>query len=224
MSELALETLLEATMFGSGKSLSVKDLSEALGYEEEEIAEALTSLQSTLKRRRGGALRIVEIGGKWAMEVRSDVADHLPKETKTEMPKKLLKAAALIAYHQPMPQSRLVDLLGQKAYDYVRELSQYGMIMRRRDGNTRRLTTTRRFSEAFGCPHTDLRKSENGLENKSLMQGYSMIWTQKHSRMLARMDWFKPHCLLKRNDYFLNSSRISATLVCVFGPSSVMIR
>ena len=158
MSEIALETLLEATLFGSGKSLAVKDLSEALGYEEEEITEALVSLQGTLKRRRGGALRIVEIGGKWAIEVRSDVADHLPKETKTEMPKKLLKAAALIAYHQPMPQSRLVELLGQKAYDYVRELSQYGMIMRRRDGNTRRLTTTRRFSEAFGCPHTDLRK------------------------------------------------------------------
>ncbi len=158
MSEIALETLLEATLFGSGKSLSVKDLSEALGYEEDEISEALESLQGTLKRRRGGALRIVEIGGKWAMEVRSDVADHLPKETKTEMPKKLLKAAALIAYHQPMPQSRLVELLGQKAYDYVRELSQHGMIMRRRDGNTRRLTTTRRFSESFGCPHTDLRK------------------------------------------------------------------
>lgn len=158
VSELALETLLEATLFGSGKSLSVKDLSESLGYEEDEITEALTSLQGTIKRRRGGALRIVEIGGKWAMEVRSNVAEHLPKETKTEMPKKLLKAAALIAYHQPMPQSRLVELLGQKAYDYVRELSQHGMIMRRRDGNTRRLTTTRRFSEAFGCPHTDLRK------------------------------------------------------------------
>jgi segregation and condensation protein B len=158
MSELELETLLEAILFGSGKSLSVKELSESLGYDEEEVSEALTSLQGTLKRRRGGALRIVEIGGKWAMEVRPNVADHLPKETKTEMPKKLLKAAALIAYHQPMPQSRLVELLGQKAYDYVRELSQYGMIMRRRDGNTRRLTTTRRFSEAFGCPHTDLRK------------------------------------------------------------------
>ena len=158
VSELALETLLEATLFGSGKSLSVKDLSESLGYEEDEISEALTSLQGTIKRRRGGALRIVEIGGKWAMEVRSNVAEHLPKETKTEMPKKLLKAAALIAYLQPMPQSRLVKLLGQKAYDYVRDLSQHGMIMRRRDGNTRRLTTTRRFSEAFGCPHTDLRK------------------------------------------------------------------
>jgi len=57
-----------------------------------------------------------------------------------------------------MAQSRLIELLGQKAYDYVRELAQYGMIDRRKDGNTRRLTTTRRFSEAFGCPYTDRKK------------------------------------------------------------------
>ena len=81
-----------------------------------------------------------------------------PRETKTEIPQKLLKAAALIAYHQPMAQSRLVELLGQKAYDYVRELAQLGMVDRRKDGNTRRLITTRRFSEAFGCPYTERKK------------------------------------------------------------------
>ena len=111
-----------------------------------------------MKRRRGGSLQIVEIGGKWAMEVKPGIADHLPKETKSELPPKLLKAAALIAYHQPMPQSRLVELLGQRAYDHIRELAQSGLIARRRDGNTRRLTTTRRFSEVFGCPHTDRKK------------------------------------------------------------------
>jgi hypothetical protein len=37
-------------------------------------------------------------------------------------------------------------------------LAQRGMVQRRRDGNTRRLSTTRRFSEAFGCPHTDRKK------------------------------------------------------------------
>ena len=57
-----------------------------------------------------------------------------------------------------MPQSRLVELLGQRAYDHIRELAQAGLIGRRRDGNTRRLTTTRRFSEMFGCPHTDRKK------------------------------------------------------------------
>lgn len=158
MSEIPLETLLEATLFSAGRSLSVQELSENLGYEEEEILESMNNLQSTIKRRRGGGLQIVEIGGKWAMEVKPGIADHLPKETKSELPPKLLKAAALIAYHQPMPQSRLVELLGQRAYDHIRELAQAGLIGRRRDGNTRRLTTTRRFSEMFGCPHTDRKK------------------------------------------------------------------
>ena len=158
MSEVPLETLLEAILFSAGRSLSVIEMSENLGYEEDEIVESIGNLQSTIKRRRGGGLQIVEIGGKWAMEVKPGIADHLPKETRSELPPKLLKAAALIAYHQPMPQSRLVELLGQRAYDHIRELAQAGLIGRRRDGNTRRLTTTRRFSEMFGCPHTDRKK------------------------------------------------------------------
>ena len=158
MSELQLDTLLEATLFGAGRSMSVTELCDSLGYDEDEMLDCLYSLRSTLKRRRGGALQIAEVGDRWAIEVKPEIAEHLPKEAKTELPKKLLKAASLIAYHQPMSQSRLVELLGQKAYDYVRELAQYGMIDRRKDGSTRRLTTTRRFSEAFGCPYTDRKK------------------------------------------------------------------
>lgn len=138
--------------------MTLSQLSASLGYDEDEMLDSLYSLRATLKRRRGGALQIAEVGDRWAIEVKPDIADHLPKEAKTEIPKKLLKAASLIAYHQPMPQSRLIEFLGQKAYDYVRELAQYGMIDRRKDGNTRRLTTTRRFSEAFGCPYTDRKK------------------------------------------------------------------
>ncbi|MFB1005405.1 MAG: SMC-Scp complex subunit ScpB [Candidatus Poseidoniaceae archaeon] len=158
MSELPLDTLLEATLFGAGRSMTVTELSAALGYDDDEMLDSLYSLRSTLKRRRGGALQVAEVGDRWAIEVNPDIANHLPRETKTEIPQKLLKAAALIAYHQPMAQSRLVELLGQKAYDYVRELAQLGMVDRRKDGNTRRLITTRRFSEAFGCPYTERKK------------------------------------------------------------------
>ena len=143
MAELPLESLIEATLFSSGKSMSVGELSEALGYDEDEMLDCLGSLQATLKRRKGGALQLAEVGDRWALEVKPAIASHLPRATKPDMPPKLLKAAALIAYHQPMPQSRLVELLGQKAYDYVRELAQHGMIDRRKDGNTRRLATTR---------------------------------------------------------------------------------
>ena len=115
MTELPIETLIEATLFSSGKSMSVAELSTVLGYDEDEMLDCLYSLQATLRRRRGGSLQLAEVGVRWALEVKPSIASHLPKETKTDMPPKLLKAAALIAYHQPMPQARLVELLGQKA-------------------------------------------------------------------------------------------------------------
>jgi chromosome segregation and condensation protein ScpB len=52
MSELPLETLIEATLFSSGKSMSVAELCSALGYDEDEMMDCLGSLQATLRRRR----------------------------------------------------------------------------------------------------------------------------------------------------------------------------
>ena len=156
--EVPLEALLEATLFGAGRSMSVDELCQSLGYDEEEMLDSLCALQATLRRRRYGALQLSEIGKMWALEVKPSITQLLPKDVKTELPPKLLKAASLIAYHQPISQSRLVELLGQKAYDYVRELAQAGMIDRRKEGATRRLTTTRRFAELFGCPETERKK------------------------------------------------------------------
>ena len=166
-----LQTLIEATLFGAGKSMSVEQLSHGLKQDSAIVSEALHGLQSSLKRRRGGALQIVEISGKWALEVKPSIADKLPKEAKTEISPRLLKAAALIAYHQPMEQSSLVKLLGEKAYGYVKELSDSGLIDRRRSGNTRRLTTTRRFSEVFGCPHTSHKKVRMWFRDRSEQLG-----------------------------------------------------
>ena len=39
MTELQLDTLLEATLFGAGKSMTVSELSESLGYDEDEMFE-----------------------------------------------------------------------------------------------------------------------------------------------------------------------------------------
>ena len=155
MKNPSIETLLEATLFGAGRSMTVEELSENLGVTSEEINDGLASLNNTLKRRRGGALHLADISGRWAIEVKPSLADFLPQIAKPVVSEALLKTLSLIAYHQPMSQSRLVELIGQKAYDHVSSLSQLGLIDKRRDGNTRRLGTTRRFSETFGCPHVD---------------------------------------------------------------------
>ncbi len=178
--EIPLETLLEATMFGAGRSMSVTELCESLGYDEEEMLDSLSALQATLRRRRYGALQLSEIGQMWALEVKPSITQMLPKDVKTDMPQKLLKAASLIAYHQPIAQSRLVDMLGPKAYDYVRELAQAGMIDRRKDGSTRRLTTTRRFAELFGCPETDKKKVRDWFREKVKSSGILDSLQEEH--------------------------------------------
>jgi chromosome segregation and condensation protein ScpB len=74
MSEVPVDTLLEATLFGAGRSMTVAELSSALGYDEDEMLDSLYSLRATLKRRRGGALQVAEVGDRWAIEVKPDIA------------------------------------------------------------------------------------------------------------------------------------------------------
>jgi segregation and condensation protein B len=150
----SLPTLLEATLFGAGRSLKQRELAEQFGVTESTVRMELLDLQQSIADRDGSAIQLTEINRYWVLEVKPQLSNHIPKIARTEIPKRLLRAAALIAYHQPMKQNWLVEMLGQVAYEHVGDLRELGLIDKRLDGNTRRLTTTRRFSEYFGCPHT----------------------------------------------------------------------
>ena len=151
----SLTTLLEATLFGAGKSLSQTDLVDQFDAKESTIRMSLLELKEQIAAREDSALQLTEINRYWVLEVKPELSDFIPRIARTEIPKRLLRAAALIAYHQPMQQSTLVEMLGQVTYEHVGDLRELGLVDKRRDGNTRRLTTTRRFSEYFGCPYTD---------------------------------------------------------------------
>ncbi|PDH27855.1 MAG: hypothetical protein CND85_00580 [Marine Group II euryarchaeote MED-G33] len=171
LSDVDLRTLLEATLFGAGRSLSVEELAESLQQTPGEIVAHLESLQHTMKRRPGGALQLTSVSGRWVMEVKPKLANHIPSSFRTEIPQRLLAAAALIAYHQPMAQSQLVEMIGQRAYDHVRDLAHLGLIDRRRDGLSRRLTTTRRFAEMFGCPFAESKKVRKWFREHAAKMG-----------------------------------------------------
>ena len=158
MSDPELPTVLEAILFGAGRSMSLEELSEMLGEPKGVIHVGLSNLRKSIDQREGGAIQLSDVSGRWILEVKPELSSFLPETFRADIPQRLLPAAALIAYHQPMAQSQLVDMLGQRAYDHVRDLSSMGLIDRRRDGLTRRLTTTRRFAEYFGCPEVEFRK------------------------------------------------------------------
>ncbi len=171
LSDVDLRTLLEATLFGAGRSLSIEELAESMQQSPGEIVANLESLQHTMKRRPGGALQLTSVSGRWVMEVKPKLANHIPSSFRTEIPQRLLASAALIAYHQPMAQSQLVEMIGQRAYEHVRDLAHLGLIDRRRDGLSRRLTTTRRFAEMFGCPFAESKKVRKWFREHAAKMG-----------------------------------------------------
>ena len=166
-----LATILEAILFGAGRSISITELSEMVGEPKGVVHVALANLKKKTDQRDGCALQLTEVSGRWIFEVRPELSKFLPETFRAEIPQRLLPAAALIAYHQPMPQSQLVDMLGQRAYDHVRDLADRGLIDRRRDGLTRRLTTTRRFAEYFGCPEVESTKVRSWFRGEAKKLG-----------------------------------------------------
>ena len=171
MSEASLSIILEAIMFTSGRSMSTDELSKIVDESSKKVNSALSELQARIKRRQDSALQLTEVSGRWIFEVRPSLSAYLPESFRPDTPQRLLPAAALIAYHQPMAQSQLVEMLGQRAYDHVRELANLGLIDRRRDGLTRRLTTTRRFAEYFGCPEVDYRAVRSWFRSEAAKAG-----------------------------------------------------
>ena len=80
MSDAPLSTVLEAILFGAGRSMSTEELAELLEKPQAEVQSALQDLQATIRRRRDSALQLSDVAGRWIFEAVSYT--HLTLPTK----------------------------------------------------------------------------------------------------------------------------------------------
>jgi segregation and condensation protein B len=145
---MSLKDQVEAALFGAGRPLTVREIIEVTEGNAEKVRRALKGLAEDYESR-GGALEVVKTGRKWSMQLREEYAVGQSLAA-TELPKDLVKTAALIAYHQPIRQAELKRMVGDKVYDHVRILREDRLIRTSPAGHTLLLSTTRRFPEYFG--------------------------------------------------------------------------
>ena len=159
--------LVEAALFTAGRPVSVDEIVEATGLDVKSAKRALKALEMEYDERGDGtALEVGQAGEKWAMQLRTRYVQHARLLAEMEIPKKLLKTLALIAFHQPLLQSELVEMVGTKAYDHVRELTEIGLVKARAEGVSKRLTSSPSFPEYFGIPATDTHEIRTFLAKK----------------------------------------------------------
>lgn len=141
--------VVEAALFSAGRALSIEEIAEETGMAKPAIRQAIDRL-AKVYQGRDTVLEVAKAGTKWAMQVRTQAADDAAKFAQMEIPAKVLKTLALIAYHQPIKQSELSDMIGSRVYDHVPELKERGLVKTRREGQTKILTVTQAFPEYFG--------------------------------------------------------------------------
>ena len=146
--------VVEAALYSAGKALAVEEIAQTTNLAPEAVRAALAALQSAYTDR-GSAIEVARIGDKWTMQIRAEYVEKAQTFAPPEIPKDLLKTAALIAYHQPVRQSDLVRMVGSKGYEHVRALTDLNLITARPVGQTLELHTSPGFPEFFGLPTTD---------------------------------------------------------------------
>ncbi len=141
--------MIEAALFASGRTLSPKELAELSGISEEKASSLAEELAHEYASRSGG-LEIRSFGEGYAMQVRSILTPQIISIAPKEIEAPLIRTLAIIAYKQPIKQSNLAEIRGNKSYAHVKELERMGLISAFRQGRTKVITTTRAFSEYFG--------------------------------------------------------------------------
>ncbi len=146
--------IVEAALFSAGRPVSAEDLAQSTGVGLAKVRDHLQELASDYAAR-SSAIEVAPVGGKWTMQIRMEFTDRARGFAPPELERDLLKTAALVAYHQPLLQSDLGDMIGSKVYEHVQTLAGLNLINKKPSGRSFELTTTRYFVEFFGLKAAD---------------------------------------------------------------------
>lgn len=143
------KTVVEAALFTAGRAISLGEISQNTGLSKRNVKLYAQELVKDYEEKDSG-IEILEFEDKYVMQVRACLADKVSKLAPKEMEAPLLRTLAMIAYNQPITQSEVARIRGNKSYGHVKELEEKGLIRAEKSGRTKMLTTTKIFADYFG--------------------------------------------------------------------------
>jgi len=153
----ALEKV-EAALFISAKFLSLQELIMLTDLNPIMLKEILSKLE---KKYSDGAIKIAHKDNLWKMDV-SEKYHYLINRLasgSSEFTKAEQETLAVIAYKQPVKQSVVIKIRGNKAYEHIHKFAGTGLLKSKKSGRTYELSLSDDFYEYFHLAKKDLNKS-----------------------------------------------------------------
>jgi len=156
---------IEAALFISARYLSVKELVELTDINPLILKELLVKLQEKYQNI-DSAIEFLNKDELWKMDIKQEYSDMINRFAtgKAEFSKAEQETLAIIAYKQPVKQSVIIKIRGNKAYDHIKHYIDVGLVKTKRAGHTLELSLTENFYEYFHVEKKANGKNEEELE------------------------------------------------------------
>ena len=161
--------LLEAILFTTTGPLTIEELQKLTRSRKDELDRLLTEMSRRYDDEAHG-VKLSDIGG-YKLVVKNEYMPNVSNLTPhADMSRGLLRVLSVIAYHEPIKQSDIVKVIGNRTYDYVHELEERGLIKVEKKSRTRILTTTPRFEEYFETKREELKKNLEEIKEEEKLE------------------------------------------------------
>jgi len=158
---------IEAIFFVSGRFLNMQDLVSLTDLNPIIIRELIEKLQEKYEGS-DSAIEIIEKNNMWKMDVKPEFSDIINRLAtgSSEFSKAEQETLAIIAFKQPIKQSVIIKIRGNKAYDHIKKFSDLQLIKRKKSGHTYEISLSDDFYDYF-----NVSDSENPLESIEKIEG-----------------------------------------------------
>jgi len=157
------EEKVEAALFIAGRFLNLQELIMLTDVNPIMLKDILNKLE---RRYSKSAIVIVNRNNSWKMDVSEKYTFMVNKlaSGSTEFTKAEQETLAVIAYKQPIKQSVVIKIRGNKAYDHIAKFIELGLLQSKKSGHTNDLTLTEEFYEYFNVQKRSILRGEGAEE------------------------------------------------------------
>ncbi len=156
---------VEAALFIAGRFLNLQELIMLTDINPIMLKEILHRLE---KKYSDGVLRLINRSNSWKMDV-AEKYHYLINKLATgsaEFTKAEQETLAIIAYKQPIKQSVIIKIRGNKSYDHIKKFRELGLVIAKQTGHTLNLSLSEEFYEYFNVHKKEPPQYEENKKEK----------------------------------------------------------
>lgn len=153
---------VESALFIAARWLSIQELVSLTDLNPLMLKEVLNKLRDNYNSQES-AIEILEKNNLWKMDVRQEFTYMANKlaSGESEFSKAEQETLAIIAFKQPVKQSVVTKIRGNKSYDHIKKFVDLELVKKKKVGHTYELSLSEQFYDYFNLDYSQTSPPEN---------------------------------------------------------------